>query len=110
VARTDWQTAWTELQGWIAAEKPGYGRQELLEKMAQLAKDEMVPEALVERAVRVHGLPALLQFMPEITPDDRPSVDAAASHPQGDGIGASDEPEEVHDGTDTRGSKVPTPA
>lgn len=58
MARTDWEAAYTELQAWVAETKPGYGQQELLAKMAELAHVHKVPEDLLQRAARLYGGPA----------------------------------------------------
>lgn len=65
MARVDYEAALQELTTWIATAKPGYGRQELLVKMAELQERHRVPEDLLEKAVRLYGRAV---NMPETTP------------------------------------------
>jgi hypothetical protein len=68
VARTDHEGVLRDLSAWIATEKPGYGRQELLEKVAVLSAAHVVPESLLERALRIFGVHHVLTNIPETGP------------------------------------------
>lgn len=80
-ARVNYEGAWTRLQAYIATEKSGYGRQELLGKMAEIAGEYLHDDNRPETAAAVPGAV--------------PPVQAVAPP-------ATDEPKEVHDGSSNR--------
>lgn len=96
MARVDYEGAWHALQAEVA--EPGIthrGQRFLLQRMAQLQQEHAVPESLLERAARIHGLPRLMQAIPEVeSPAEQDSVlarTAAAS-------GHRHDPQGGHDG------------
>lgn len=64
----DHAATWVELQAWIA-EEPNRGRGQILQKMAELAKQHTIPEDELERAMRLVSpriMDLLLNRMPEL--------------------------------------------
>lgn len=62
--------------------------------MAQLQAEEQVPESLIERALRIFGLPAMTRAIPEVESSAEPDSVRAGTPPASD----HDRPEEVTDG------------
>lgn len=85
MARVDFEAAWSDLQELVAS-KTHHSERDLLRAMAEIQARHRVPESLIDRAVRIHGLPMLTRLAsaamsndPEATPSgDVDSVDAAA--------------------------------
>lgn len=54
-SHVDYEAAWVDLSEFIATTKPGYGQQELLTKMAELAAKHRLPEHFVHTVLRLYG-------------------------------------------------------
>lgn len=76
MGRVDAEAVLDDLTAWIADEKTGYGREELLRKVALLRKRHAVGEDLLDRAIRLFGGPRellrhlsrLIEHEPEALP------------------------------------------
>lgn len=51
----DYEGAWVELGEFVATTKPGYGQQELLARMAEIAARHRMPEHFVHTVLRLYG-------------------------------------------------------
>ena len=78
MARTDHEAVVRDLAAWVATEKPGYGQQELLAKIATLSKEHVVPESLLERALRLFGVQHVLS---QPTPETGPAGGGGSASP-----------------------------
>lgn len=100
--RVDYEAAFQELGTWIATAKPGYGRQELLVKLAELQEAHRVPEDLLEKAVRLYGRAAT-----ESTPETTPTRGGATPAPVKEGDPRSPTTQGGHSGTIKRREPIP---
>lgn len=54
-SHVDYEAAWVDLSEFIATTKSGYGQQELMAKMAELAAKHRLPEHFVHTVLRLYG-------------------------------------------------------
>lgn len=106
--RVDYESAWRQLQDEIAQEgHPQRGQKWLMQRMAQLPREHEVSETMLERALRVMGLPLVIAFADALRRTDRPLPEPGATG-EPDSTRAATPPElgppmnqEVHDGRST---------